>query len=96
MRQSSRLRVLALDAAQVYRDGRAIHRGVIRRYVRMGERARAMRHYRELAALLREQLGVRPSPETGALYAALLRGERNVHSQLRGSHDNRHADVLAG
>ena len=37
----------------------------------LGETARAVRHYEELADLLRDQAGVPPAPETTALYRRL-------------------------
>jgi len=37
----------------------------------LGETARAVRHYEELADLLREQVGVPPAAETTALYERL-------------------------
>jgi DNA-binding SARP family transcriptional activator len=40
-------------------------------WVRLGETARAVRHYRDLAELLQEQLGVPPAAETTALYQQL-------------------------
>jgi DNA-binding SARP family transcriptional activator len=36
-----------------------------------GERGRALRHYEELAALLEDELGSSPAPETSALYERL-------------------------
>ena len=44
----------------------------------LGENARAVRHYEELAVLLREQVGVPPAAETTALY------ERLTGSRLSG------------
>ncbi len=44
-------------------------------WARLGETARAVQHYRELATMLREQVGVPPAAETTALYRRLL-GER--------------------
>lgn len=44
------------------------HRELINCWVRLGETARAVRHYEELVELLREQIGVPPAPETTALY----------------------------
>jgi DNA-binding SARP family transcriptional activator len=40
-------------------------------WVRLGETARAVRHYEELTELLREQVGVPPAEETTALYRRL-------------------------
>jgi len=41
-------------------------------WVRLGETARAVRHYRELVELLQEQAGVAPAAETTALYGRLM------------------------
>jgi predicted ATPase/DNA-binding SARP family transcriptional activator len=48
------------------------HRELMTSWARMGETARAIRHYRELEELLREQVGVPPATETTALYRRLL------------------------
>ena len=42
------------------------------RRARLGETARAIRHYEELTELLREQVGVPPATETTALYRKLM------------------------
>ena len=47
------------------------HRELMNCWVRLGETARAVRHYRELAELLQEQVGVPPAAETTALYRQL-------------------------
>jgi len=47
------------------------HRELMNSWSRLGETARAVRHYEELTALLREQVGVPPAPETTALYRRL-------------------------
>ena len=39
---------------------------------RIGSRAQVIRQYRRLAALLRDELGVAPLPETEAVYCAAL------------------------
>jgi predicted ATPase/two-component SAPR family response regulator len=51
------------------------HRGLMRCQAGMGERSSALRHYDELVALLEEQLGAPPTPETTTLYRQ-LRGDR--------------------
>jgi DNA-binding SARP family transcriptional activator len=51
------------------------HRELMSALARLGETARAVRHYRELTELLRDQVGVPPAAETTALYHQLL-GER--------------------
>jgi DNA-binding SARP family transcriptional activator len=40
-------------------------------WARLGETARAIRHYEELAGTLQDQLGAAPSAETTALYERL-------------------------
>jgi DNA-binding SARP family transcriptional activator len=47
------------------------HRELMSSWARLGETARAVRHYAELTELLREQVGVPPAPETTALYRRL-------------------------
>jgi predicted ATPase/DNA-binding SARP family transcriptional activator len=47
------------------------HRELMTCWEHLGETARAVRHYEELAALLREQVGVPPAAETTALYERL-------------------------
>jgi predicted ATPase/DNA-binding SARP family transcriptional activator len=47
------------------------HRELMTCWARLGQAARAVRHYTELAALLADQLGVRPAAETTALYERL-------------------------
>jgi predicted ATPase/DNA-binding SARP family transcriptional activator len=51
------------------------HRELMTCWERLGETARAVRHYEELVALLREQVGVAPAVETTAIYHRLL-GQR--------------------
>jgi len=48
------------------------HRELMSSWARMGETARAVRHYRDLVELLREQVGVPPAAETTALYRRLM------------------------
>jgi predicted ATPase/DNA-binding SARP family transcriptional activator len=47
------------------------HRELMEAWARLGEKARAVRHYTELVDLLAEQVGVPPSAETTALYQRL-------------------------
>jgi DNA-binding SARP family transcriptional activator len=70
------------QAVEVYR--RAIgqdryleraHRGLMRSYWLMGERGRALEHYRSLVGVLEEGLGTEPAPETEELYEELRRGD---------------------
>ena len=50
------------------------HRELMTCWVRLGETARAVRHYRDLVVLLQEQVGVPPAAETTALYRRLAGG----------------------
>jgi DNA-binding SARP family transcriptional activator len=52
------------------------HRELMACWARMGEPARAIRHYTDLAELLREQAGVSPAAETTALYRLLTSGRQ--------------------
>ena len=70
------------EAADAYRKGIAhdrfmeeAHRGLMRCYAALGEGGRALRHYDELVALLEEQLGTLPAPESSALYERVRAGE---------------------
>ncbi|MGH3225901.1 MAG: AfsR/SARP family transcriptional regulator, partial [Streptosporangiaceae bacterium] len=47
------------------------HRELMSSWARLGETARAVRHYEELVTLLRDQVGVPPAAETTALYQRL-------------------------
>jgi DNA-binding SARP family transcriptional activator len=47
------------------------HRELMTSWARLGETARAVQHYRDLVALLTEQVGVSPAAETTALYERL-------------------------
>ncbi len=49
------------------------HRELMTCWARLGETARAVRHYEELADLLRLQVGVPPAAETTALYQRLTK-----------------------
>jgi two-component SAPR family response regulator len=66
------------EAAEAYRKAitqdrylEEAHRGFMRSQAYFGERGRALRHYEELAALLEDELGSSPAPETSALYERL-------------------------
>jgi DNA-binding SARP family transcriptional activator len=48
------------------------HRELMSSWARLGETARAIRHYEELVELLRGQVGVPPAAETTALYRRLV------------------------
>jgi len=47
------------------------HRGLMRCYTGQGNRARAVRHFRQLERLLKLELGVEPDPCTVALYQVI-------------------------
>jgi DNA-binding SARP family transcriptional activator len=64
------LRVIAHDS--LLETG---HRELIRCYARLGEHGRALRQYQNLATMLRDELGVGPSPQTAALNSALRKGQ---------------------
>jgi DNA-binding SARP family transcriptional activator len=48
------------------------HRELMRCYYRLGDRATAVRQYQSCAQVLREDLGLSPSPETEALYLQII------------------------
>jgi DNA-binding SARP family transcriptional activator len=58
------------------RDGsrEEAHRGLMRCYATTGRRDLAIRQYRACAAVLAEDLAVRPSPETETLFQAIAQG----------------------
>jgi predicted ATPase/DNA-binding SARP family transcriptional activator len=67
-------RALALDPL-----AEELHRRLIALYAEAGDRAAALRQYERCAAILRDELGVEPMPETRALAAALrARGTRGA------------------
>ena len=53
----------------------AAHAGLIRAYSRHGERARALRHYRDLQDTFDRDLGATPPPKLAALIERLRLGE---------------------
>jgi tetratricopeptide (TPR) repeat protein len=53
----------------------AAHRELMRCYDRLGERGRALRQYKDLVELLKDELASVPAPETTALHERLRRGE---------------------
>ena len=70
------------EAADAYRKAvsherflEEAHRGLMRSQAALGEAGGALSHYEELARMLREQLGSRPSSETTALYESLRSGQ---------------------
>ncbi len=62
-------RYLAVD-----RLDESIHRRLIELYAARGDRAAALRQYRQCATLLERELGVQPLPETVSLYEVVLKG----------------------
>ncbi len=48
------------------------HRGLMRAYVRCGERALALRQFHACRTVIREELGVEPGPRTRTLYHQIL------------------------
>jgi DNA-binding SARP family transcriptional activator len=59
-----------------YRCDEDTHRLLMECYVRLGQRARALRQYRLCEQVLRHECDMMPSPETRALYASILKGGR--------------------
>jgi DNA-binding SARP family transcriptional activator len=64
------IRVLALDPLL-----EAVHRTLMRLYSAQGRRGAALRQYQSCLAILRQELGAEPEPETRALYRELLQRE---------------------
>ncbi len=62
------LRLLALDPLQ-----EAVHRAVMRLYVRLRRRGAALRQYNVCLDVLQRELGLDPEPRTRRLYQAILR-----------------------
>jgi DNA-binding SARP family transcriptional activator len=61
------LRVLALDPLQ-----EAVHRALMRLYVRIGRRGPALQQYQRCVSVLQRELGLEPEAETQALYREIL------------------------
>ncbi|RME46999.1 MAG: hypothetical protein D6791_06915, partial [Chloroflexi bacterium] len=51
-----------------------VHRRLIQLYADVGDRGAALRQFEQCAAILERELGVRPLPETRAVYRAVLEG----------------------
>ncbi len=69
------------QAVQVYERATAhdpldetAHRELMKCWVRLGEPARALRHYEQLEELLRSEMNAAPAPETARLYQKLRSG----------------------
>jgi len=67
---------LATAAVGDDRFDETAHRLLMRAYREVGEPARALTTYQELAAVLRNELGVEPAPQTRRVHLAILREER--------------------
>ena len=67
---------LAMAAVGDDRFDETAHRLLMRAYREVGEPARALTTYRNLAAALRDELGVEPAPQTRRVHVAILREER--------------------
>ena len=65
------LRILALDPVQ-----EAVHRALIRLYLRQGRRAAALRQYQECVQALKREISVGPEEETCRLYREALQTAR--------------------
>ena len=63
----------AAEAIRVDPFRESAHRLLIRAYIAAGDRGAAAHAYDECRRVLREELGVEPSPETAALVTAVLR-----------------------
>ena len=50
------------------------HRGLMRAYALMGRADEAIDQYRRCERILREEIGVEPSPRTQALFRAIREG----------------------
>ena len=61
------LRLLKIDPLQ-----EAVHRALMRLYVRQGRRPAALKQYQACVAVLAKELGVAPEPETRDLYQEVL------------------------
>lgn len=58
-----------------------VYRSLMKAYATLGERAKALRQYDRLKAILDDELGVAPLPETEALHQAILAGELTAPAQ---------------
>jgi DNA-binding SARP family transcriptional activator len=60
----------------------AVQRDLMRCYVQVGERHKALRLYQQACRVLRDELGIAPSAETVAIYEAILNESRVLTSAL--------------
>src|SRR5262245_28325501 len=72
------LRLLALDPLQ-----EAVHRALMRLYVRAGRRDAALRQYQNCIDTLRRELSVEPEAETRQLYQEILRSRATASKATR-------------
>ena len=72
------LRLLALDPLQ-----EAVHRALMRLYVRTDRRDAALRQYQSCVDTLRRELSVEPEAETRQLYQEVLRGRTTLPKAAR-------------
>jgi DNA-binding SARP family transcriptional activator len=63
-------RLVALD--ELHEEG---HRLLLEAYAATGARARAIQHYRNLAAWLKRELDTQPEPRTTSLYQRILESD---------------------
>src|SRR5262250_2764914 len=82
------LRLLALDPLQ-----EAVHRALMRLYVRDGRRDAALRQYQSCVDTLRRELSVEPEAETRQLYQEVLRSRATPSKAARTA--MAHLEVLA-
>src|SRR5262245_25392433 len=71
------VRLLALDPLQ-----EAVHRSLMRLYVRQGRRGTALKQYQVCVAALERELGTEPEAKTRQLYQDLLRGLAPIPVQV--------------
>jgi DNA-binding SARP family transcriptional activator len=71
------VKLLALDPLQ-----EAVHRALMRLYVRQGRRAAALRQYQVCVGILQRELGAEPEAETRRLYHEIVRQRRAEPSAL--------------
>ena len=74
------VRLLALDPLQ-----EAVHRTLMRLYVREGRRGTALRQYQLCVATLQREVGAEPEPETTELYRGIVRRQPGAVAGTSGS-----------
>ncbi|MCW5849918.1 MAG: tetratricopeptide repeat protein [Anaerolineae bacterium] len=58
-------------AADEYQE--TIHQSLLRCYIALGDRHRAIQHFREMSMILKRDLGIEPAPETQRLYQQIVK-----------------------